>query len=281
MNRNTLRWMTLGACLTLAPAASWGQLTKPAPAPSRVIAVEQPDSERIRQELSNLLQRYPPSLRQVLATDPTLLGNESYLGTYPALMSFLAAHPEVERNPSFYVGEGPPKPRSHEDEIFGMWRDILGGFGVFLGFAMGISLLVWLVRTLIDYRRWSRLSKVQTEVHAKILERFSSNEELRSYMESPAGSGFLQSSPIRLDEGRLGPGAPLGRILWSLQGGIVLFAGGGGLQALSMRLGDDAGKPIWAIGILALALGCGFIISAGISYLICRRLGLIEHKAKE
>ena len=41
-----------------------------------------------------------------LGLDPSLLSNQSYLAPYPALLSFLSAHPEVARNPSFYIGEG-------------------------------------------------------------------------------------------------------------------------------------------------------------------------------
>jgi len=69
------------------------------------------------------------------------------------------------------------------------------------GFGLAIGVLTWLIRTIIDYRRWSRLSKVQAEIHTKLLDRFSSNEELAAYIQSPAGSRFLESSPIRLDPG--------------------------------------------------------------------------------
>ena len=91
---------------------------------------------------------------------------------------------------------------------------------------MGIGLLVWLIRTLVDYRRWNRLAKVQTDFHTKILDRFTANNDLLTYIQSPAGSKFLQSTPIMLDAAPRSMGAPLGRILWSLQGGIVLACGG-------------------------------------------------------
>ncbi|HVP47038.1 MAG TPA: hypothetical protein VMT32_10665, partial [Bryobacteraceae bacterium] len=71
-------------------------------------------------------------------------------------------------------------------------------------------------------------------------------------------------------------GAPLGRILWSVQGGVVLMAGGIGLQVVSGRVADDASQPLHALGVLAIALGLGFVISAIISFVISQRLGLIE-----
>jgi hypothetical protein len=45
------------------------------------------------------------------------------------------------------------------------------------------------------------LSKVQTEVHTKIVDRFTANDDLLAYIQSPAGSKFLESSPIHLDAG--------------------------------------------------------------------------------
>jgi hypothetical protein len=157
---------------------------------------------------------------------------------------------------------------------------VLGGLAAFTGFGMAIGLLVWLVRKLIDYRRWSRLAKVQAEVHAKLLDRMGTNEELMAYIQSPAGSRFLESAPIPLDEGSRPLSAPLGRILWSVQGGVILMAGGIGLWMVSLRLGEEASLPLQSIGILALALGAGFIVSAIISYVLSRRLGLLEVPAE-
>jgi hypothetical protein len=147
---------------------------------------------------------------------------------------------------------------------------------IFAGFGMAIGLLVWLIRTLVDYRRWSRLAKVQTDVHTKLLDRFTANDDLLAYIQSPAGSKFLQSSPITLDAGPRAVGAPLGRILWSVQGGVVLMAGGIGLQVVSGRVADAASQPLHALGVLGIALGLGFVISAIISFVIAQRLGLIE-----
>jgi hypothetical protein len=242
------------------------------------VTIEQPDAQRTRNELSRLLENYPPALRGVLALDPTLLGNQSYLAPYPALATFLNAHPEIARNPSFYAGEGsgPRSRQDHATQVMEMWRDLLNGLAVFAGFGMAIGLLVWLLRTLVDYRRWSRLAKVQTDVHTKLLDRFTANDDMLAYIQSPAGSKFLQSSPITLDAGPRSVGAPLGRILWSVQGGLVLIAGGIGLQVVSGRVADDASQPLHALGVLGIALGLGFVLSAIISFVISQRLGLIE-----
>jgi hypothetical protein len=263
----------------LQPSYCWAQNPKSpaAAAPSSSVAsLEEPDAQRTKDQLSNLFEHYPPALRNVLALDPTLLTNQSYLAPYPNLVSFLNAHPEVARNPSFYVGDGHRSYQSRSSEVLDIWRDVVRGLAAFGGFGMAIGLLVWLIRTLVDYRRWSRLAKVQTDVHTKILDRFSANDDVLAYIQSPAGSKFLESAPIKLDPAARSLGAPLGRILWSVQGGLVLVAGGIGLQVVSGQATDEASQPLHALGILAIALGLGFVVSAIISFVISQRLGLIE-----
>lgn len=272
------RWATLAVCAGLIlPPTAWAQSrTPPSAMPSAASGtLEQPDAQRIRDELGRLMEHYPPALRGVLALDPALLGNQSYLAAYPSLVSFLAAHPEIARNPSFYFGEG-DTPRDHAERIMDMWREVLAGFAVFCGFGMAISLVVWLIKTLVDYRRWNRLTKIQTDIHTKLLDRFTANDDMLQYIQSPAGSKFLQSSPILLDAAPRSMGAPLARILWSVQGGVVLMAAGIGLQVVSTQVVDDASQPLHVLGVLAIALGLGFVISAIISFVISHRLGLIE-----
>jgi hypothetical protein len=276
--RNILRAALFTLCAAAVPPSSvWAQNAKSAP--QTILTVEQPDAQRAKEELAALLERYPPSLRGVLALDPSLLDNQSYLAPYPALVSFLNAHPEIARDPSFFIGDGAvPRPRPDPaSRILDMWRDVMNGLGIFAGFGLAIGLLTWLIRTLVDYRRWSRLAKVQTDAHTKLLDRFTANEDLLAYIQSPAGAKFLESSPISLDAAPRGVDAPLGRILWSLQGGVVLMAGGIGLHIVGGRVADaPASQSLHALGIIGIALGVGFVLSAIISFVISQRLGLIE-----
>jgi hypothetical protein len=278
-NRRALTLGMLVAAGTFLPSDGWAQPARSAPAssPSPAVTIEQPDAERTRRELSDLLDRYPPSLREVLGTDPSLLGNQAYLAPYPALVTFLNAHPEIARAPRYYVGEGSrPRPQDRASAVLDLWRDILAGFAALTGVAMVVGLFIWLIRAALDYRRWNRLAKVQTDVHTKLLDRFASNNEILAYIQSPAGSNFLQSSPIKLDPGPRAVAAPLARILWSVQGGVVLIAAGIGLQVISTRVVAEVSQGIQSIGVLAIALGLGFVASAALSYFLSRRLGLIE-----
>jgi hypothetical protein len=270
----------LAASATLAQD-SVKRLPEPAPP---VVEIDQPDAQRTQQELMNLFQRYPPSLHGVLALDPSLLTNDSYLAPYPALRSFLRTHPEIARDPTFYIGstdrELIPLLQDRPNDTGHVWEQIVTDISMFAGFALAISLIAWLIRTFIDYRRWNRLANVQTEVHRKLMDRFTSNEDLLAYINSPAGSKFLESAPITLDAGPRASSGPIGRILWTVQGGVVLMAGGFGLQGVAGRLPSEAAQPLHALGVLGVALGVGLVISAIISFVLSRRLGLLERVSR-
>jgi len=247
------------------------------------LTVDQPNAEKTKNEFDQLLNRYPPTVRGVFRQDPTLMTQPQYLTPYPALASFLGTHPEIALNPAFYLdglGGNPwDRPQDHANRILGMWDDFEKFIFILCGFSVAIGLLTWLIRTFLDYRRWNRLSKVQTEVHTRLLDRFSSNEELMAYIATPAGSKFLQSAPISLDTGTSSKsmGAPLSRIMLSLQAGVVLAAAGIGLMVASQTIAErDAADPLHIFGVLAIALGAGFAVSAAVSYLLSQKLGLLD-----
>jgi hypothetical protein len=265
------------ALLALLGLPGQAQVPPAQPAPPAPFSdVEQPDAQLTRARLSELMRRYPPELRNVLSLDPTLLGNQNYLAPYPALTSYLSQHPEITRNPSFYLGPAFDPQAEDRFRYINSWRSAMSDLEVLIGFIAAFCLIGWLIRNLMDYRRWIRQNKVQTEVHTRLLERLTGNDELLAYIQSPAGAKFLESSPITLDAGPRSVGAPLGRILWTIQAGVILIAGGVGLLAVGAKMTDDAAQAFHALGILGLALGAGFVISAIISFMISRQLGLVE-----
>jgi hypothetical protein len=250
------------------------------PAPAQV-APSQPLDEQnariTREQLERLLSQYPPSLQKVLQLDPSLLHNPEYLAPYPGLAQYLEQHPEIGHNPAYFLGVGDPWENRENSlsETYRLWRDVSQGMAIFLSIFTVVMLFAWLVRTLIDYRRWHRMSKVQTDVHTKLLDRFSSNEDLLAYIQSPSGKRFLESAPIPVDIGPRSMSAPVGRIMWSVQTGMVLaFAGIGLYFAFSQLSTDKIAEPFFVVSMLAIALGLGFIASAGVSYALSQRLGL-------
>jgi len=236
------------------------------------------DARAVRRDLIDVMRKYPPTLGEILKLDPSLMSSGAYLAPYPALQAFLAAHPDVVKNPSYYfdsfsTGGGYAE---QDSPSLRLWHDILGGALGLTIFATIVAVVTWLVRLLVDYRRWNRLAKVQADAHAKLLDRFTANDELIAYVQSPAGSRFLQSAPIALDPGTRRLGAPVSRILWSAQAGLVVMMAGLAFQYVSSRVDPDAQQPLFAVGVVALAVGVGFLLSAGAAYAISHRLGLFE-----
>jgi hypothetical protein len=126
-----------------------------------------------------------------------------------------------------------------------------------------------------ENRRWSRIFKLQTEGHSKLIDRFSGSEELLSYIGTEAGKRFLEAAPIPIDfepQQRM-PNA-VARVLTPLQIGIVLTLLGAGFLALR-HIQADMRVPMMVIGTIFLMPGIGFILSAGVTWLLAGRLGLI------
>src|SRR5437867_5044337 len=134
----------------------------------RPLVVEEEDARRTRERLSEMLRQYPPSLSEVLRIDPSLLTNEGYLAPYPALAAFLAQHPEVAHNPGYFIGEVRFREDTPTLQKMRLLQDVMIGLVMFLVFITLISVIAWLLKSLIDYRRWLRLTNVQTDVHTKL-----------------------------------------------------------------------------------------------------------------
>jgi hypothetical protein len=246
------------------------------PASTQSPATDQPAWET-RGELYRLLTQYPPSLPQVLRLDHSLLTNESYLAAYPGLAAFLAQHPEVVRNPAFFIGteesQWPGTPRTQAIRLIG---DVLAGLGVFLIFTLVLSLTAWGIKTFVEHRRWLRLSKIQTDTHSKLLDRLTSNEDLLAYIQTPAGRQFLEAAPVSVGPRPFPIGAPINRILWSAQAGVILILVGAGLWYARAQVIEEAAQVLSVLGVLGMFLGAGFVISALVAFGISRALGLFE-----
>ena len=254
-------------------------------APGSVQYVEtSADAESLRERFREVLNRYPRTVGRVLRMDPTLFHDANYLAGYPAIQQFVAQYPEIARNPEFFLeGYGSSyyenEPRDAQSLAIGAFRNFLEGLTIFLVIAAITTGLVLLVRAIVDHRRWLRTSKIQTEVHSKLLDRFSSSDELLAYMKTPAGSRFLESAPISLDPHApmRAVSAPINRILWSVQAGVVLMLAGGGLiVARNQAIFEEIRVMLYMMGVFGIFVGVGFILSALASYALSRKLGLVD-----
>lgn len=271
-------------------ARSAGQQASPQrePVESREPRVDG-NAEQTREMLYGVLENYPPSIASVLKLDPSLLTNSAYLAPYPRLAAFLGEHPEIARNPDYFfarisTGGYAIDARTRERrENYEMLGDYLAGFGAFLAFLTFLGIVVWLIKTILEQRRWNRLSKIQAEVHTKLMDRLASNDELMTYVQTPSGRRFLESGPSPLQEPTPAMSAPFSRILWSVQAGVVLTVAGLGLMLVKRQFGADSEPAhfFFIIGILTFALGAGFVVSAAAAYALSRKLGLVDKPAAD
>jgi len=268
----------------LAPAQS--QSVRPT---TPVAPISDKDFRATQDELLRML-RLSPTLTTVVSHDPSLLSDQEYVSrNNPQLAAFLAAHPEVARNPDFYLftrvkhDDGSPNeeleravwpelvrpPQNHTVE------DIAEPFMALLAFACFLGAVIWLLRQFLENRRWSRIFKLQSEVHGRLIDKFSSTQELAQYMETEAGKRFLEAAPISagIEPQQPVPNA-VARVLTPLQVGIVLVLLGIGLLLLR-HVSTDTQIPMLIFGTVALMPGLGFIISAGVTWVLATRLGLM------
>jgi hypothetical protein len=271
--------------LTSASAAA-AEPKQPAarPAEAAQAPVDEQSAREARDRLHQILDQYPPSVAQVLRLDPSLLTKPDYLAPYPTLAAYLAQHPEVAHNPVFFLGGpgGGPQYSDMRSRVPSAVERVFIGLEVMTGVIFAIGTLAWLIRSAIDYRRWLRAMKFQTDAHTKIVDRLASNEDLLAYMQSPAGQRFLTSSPIApppMDQLAQPVSAPFNRILWSVQAGVVLTTAGAGLWLAKSGVFDEAAQAMQVVAILIMALGIGFVLSALASYALSRQLGLLQSRA--
>jgi len=279
------------AALALLVAVGEAQAPRPVQ-PAAAGASPQVSEKDVAALQDQLLQqlRVSPTLAEVVARDPSLLSNTEYVNrNNPELGRFLQLHPEIAHNPDFYLfnnlhgeHEAPSQtlerklwPQMSERRPEGIDRDLINDGVPFLVFVCILGALLWLTQVLLENRRWSRIFKLQTDVHGRLIERFGTSQEVLTYMGTDAGKRFLEATPIAAGLERKQPvPSPVARVLTPLQIGVVMTLLGIGLLFLRHSL-SDGGDVLLVIGTVVLMPGLGFIISAGITWALARHLGLM------
>lgn len=136
--------------------------------------------------------------------------------------------------------------------------------------ALGFS--VWTIATNIRRSRWG---KQVSDLHAKLLDRFAGSQDLIAFLEGDAGRKYFESLAFDLkDSGN--------RILNGVQFGIVLVVLG--CTLLLVRFGQDDPNTRTALlmtGAPLTALGVGFLVSAAVSYRLCKIWGLLSKNGRQ
>lgn len=151
---------------------------------------------------------------------------------------------------------------------------MLDGFLAFSAFIGFLLIALWVLRLFLEHKRWSRAVRAQSEVHAKLLDKFGTSQDLIAYVESEAGKRFLEA-PIFESQARQSIALPYGRILWSVQVGVIAAILGIGILMLRGKApSPDADLGFQIFGTLTTTLGVGFLVSGGVSYALAKYMGL-------
>lgn len=288
IRQSWLRVAPLALFLTIFATSSMAAAAQSAPAQKKSspapVTQESKDIEAVGSELLELL-RLSPKLTTAISADPTLLADESYVSrNNPELADFLRRHPEVVRNPEFYLFLPPTVRGVGGRPIFdvqGFRRPAREGPGpdeekiaVFLVFVLFLAALLWIFRVVLENSKWNKLSKMQNDLYSKMLDKCGTNEELLASFRTSAGKPFFDLTAIEPRSTN-----PINRVFLPLQLGIVLTLAGGGLLSFLYARADDA-RLFLGLGTLVFMVGIGLIISAVVSYFLARHLGLLPRPGK-
>jgi hypothetical protein len=130
------------------------------------------------------------------------------------------------------------------------------------------AIVGWIVKTIVTSRRLTKIAEIQAEAQSKMLEKLGSAEEIKAYLESDAGRKFFDSDALEQER-------PYRRILGSIQAGLILALVGLAVFLMHGRMGAEQHEFAF-LGSIALALGLGFLLSAGAAFLLSKSWGLIN-----
>jgi hypothetical protein len=271
--------LLLGLAGTTVPASAQSRTPAVVQRPGEVLG---PRADEMRNQFRQLMGLYPPALGRVLKLDPTLMTNAQYLAPYPALAEFLKEHPEVARYPSYFLeyvqdyeyrGVPSSPEMEHNRRVVQMWENVMVGIFVFALIVTVSVALVTLVKHFVGHRRWLRATRIQSEFHNRLVERMGSSGEVLAYAQS-SGRDLLPSLPP-VEAAVPSLTAPFGRILWSVQVGVVAACVGIGMLFVKRYLLEEVAQMLLTLGVLILSLGIGFALAAAASYMLSARLGLL------
>jgi hypothetical protein len=118
-----------------------------------------------------------------------------------------------------------------------------------IAFLAAIVLIVWL-----RMRNKQVLAKSRDEFNKQLLDKFGSGREFGEFLESKGGQEFLAGLRAPTKESK-------DRVLSSVRTGVVLTTLGLGLLGLAIGR-----HPLAIPGVILLALGVGYLLSAAISH---------------
>jgi hypothetical protein len=179
-------WILCAVTATVLASAPYAVAqAHPAAAPSMQAPSEQ-DVASTQEQFLKLL-RLSPVLTTVVARDPSLLADQQYVErNNPELAQFMAAHPDIAKNPEFYLFSHLEQGHGRREQALerAVWPDLTPGdrqpsqatmvmhelIPIIIVPCVFLA-IVWVIRIFVESRRWTRAFKLQSEVHSRLFDR--------------------------------------------------------------------------------------------------------------
>jgi hypothetical protein len=133
----------------------------------------------------------------------------------------------------------------------------------------GTVAVFWVVFSTI---RRLKVARVQAEVHSKLIDKVGSSQEFLTFLETDSGKKLVASIGIEQPSRN-----PYNRILASVQAGVILVCVSIALLIIGVNVADVR-EGFGILGAMGLALGIGFLISAGLTYRLSKKFGLFDRE---
>jgi len=143
-----------------------------------------------------------------------------------------------------------------------------------LGVVGGLGSIVatcWAIFVIVDGFRRRQQVRVAAELQARLLDRIGSAREFGEFIATESGARFLDA--IAVD--RSGPQTG---ILRTLQSGTVSLLLGVALFVLAR--GKAYQEGLWIVATICAALGIGLLLASTFSYLLSKRMGLLDRASR-
>lgn len=155
--------------------------------------------------------------------------------------------------------------------------EIINGVTTALLGAVIIVCVSWIVVTVVTALKGRANTRTRAEIYNRLIDKFGTAPELIAFLQSDAGLKFIEENTLQ-------PAAPLGRILGSIQIGIVLALLGAGLLVTGNVFGESLGGDLYIVltvaGVAGLMIGIGLLIAATVSHWLCKAWGILPTKEK-
>ena len=125
-------------------------------------------------------------------------------------------------------------------------------------------LFAWVFKVILDWRK----SKYKSDLQHKLVDKFGNVQDLNAFLETEGGSKFLNSLTIN---GNL----LKQKILSYITRGVILVFLGAGFFVIGGLFIEEQ-RFFFLGGIIASALGLGFLVSTVISFIISKIWGIIN-----